>query len=358
MQRRYLWLIVTLALIFVGATGYVAAGGYLYAQYQTSRASFTSSCGSLISWNPPSKLYTGLYVNAPDLVMLNYRSPMRQTLRISVSIPQYTDEHPVQVTATQTFQQHAFKPPINPAALDSLVEPGQRAAQVHLRVDSLSKTLCDTSVPITLLSRQWMQWYGSGGSDNFAYLAGWVTPNATAIDHLVARATNRLATPAASSLYPDTSSLHGYVGGTSPGDVRGQVNVLFDTLQLDYHVKYSLNTIQGDSQRIQLPADVLSESAPTAMCVETTAILASAIEHLGMRPYIIIVPGHAFLGVALGADPGAPIDFWETSFLEGQSSDTANAYGRIEYESNQRQGKVLRVIDIQYERQHGIAPIE
>ena len=361
MHRRYLWLGVALALLIASAAGYVLAGNHLYAQYQTSLAGYTSSCDALISWNPPQRLYTGIYVNAPNLAIIHYRSQTRQTLFITLSIPQFTQEERAQVTAVQSFQQRAFKPPVlNNAALDALVGPGQRAAQIHLKVQSLSGVLCDTSVPITLMSRQMIQWYGSDDSDNFAYLAGWVTPNAPVISELIGHAAERLATNPAS--YSATSDMHGYNSGrASAEDVRGQVNVLFATLQSHYHVRYAADNIpytRDATQRIQLPADVLSRNAPTAMCLETTAILASAVERLGMRPYIIIVPGHAFLGVALGVGDGAPIEYWETSDLNGQSSDTAHADGQIEYSRLRNQNQILRVIDIQYERDHKIEPIE
>ncbi len=363
MHRRYLWLTVALAVLIVSATAYILAGDYLYAQYQTSFSRFTSSCNALISWNPPARLYTGLYVNAPNLAVVRYRSQTRQTLRISLSIPQFTDEQSVQVTATEGFQQLAFKPPIlSTAALDALVGPGQRTTQVHLRVQSLSTMLCDTSVPITLFSRQWMRWYDPATGDNSNYLAGWVTPNASAIQDLVGSAAHRLDDPSTRSLYPATSEMHGYdAGRATASDVRGQVNVLFDTLQTDYRVRYASDNIpynQDATQRIQLPMDVLSRSNPTAMCVETTAILASAVEYLGMRPYIIIVPGHAFIGVALGADAGAPIEYWETSDLNGAIGSQAHVHGQSEYLTYQQRNQVLRVIDIQYERQHGMKPIE
>lgn len=361
MQRRYLWLAVALGVIIVSAASYVLAGSHLYAQYQTSLASYTTSCDTLISWNPPQRLYTGLYVNAPDLAVIHYRSQTRQTLRITVNIPQFTDQQTVEVTATQGFQQHAFKPPVlNAAALDALVAPGQRAAQIHLRVQSLSNVLCDTSVPITLVSRQWIRWYDPTFGDTSAYLSGWVTPDAPVIADLIGRAATRLA--ASPAAYPATSAMHGYdAGRATVDDVRGQVNALFDTLQFGYHVRYASDNIpynQDATQRIQLPSDVLSRSSPTAMCVETTAILASAIERLGMRPYIIIVPGHAFLGVALGASASAPIDYWETSDLNGATGSQANAHGALEYDTLQQSHQILRVIDIQYERAQGIEPIE
>ena len=358
MHRRYIWLVVALAVLIVSATGYILAGNYLYAQYQTSFANYTTSCDALISWNPPTRLYTGLYVNAPSLATVQYRSPIRQTLRISLSIPQFTQEQSVQVTATASFQQHTFKPPIlSPTAttLDALVGPGQRAAQLHLRVQSLSKTLCDTNVPVTLFSRQIMLWRDPSGVDNSAYLAGWVTPNAQAITNLIGRASERLAAAPADS--PSTSAMRGYSGGATTDDVRGQVNALFDTLQFSYHVHYASDNALYNTdatQIIQLPADILKQNAPTGMCVETTAILASAVERLGMFPYIIVVPGHAFLGVALSADPDAPVGYWETSDLNDNTGSQANVDGQSKYSNSHGP----RVIDIHYERQHGILPIE
>lgn len=360
MQRRYLWLAVALSVVFVSAAGYILSGSLLYAKYQTSLAHFTSSCDALISWNPPQRLYTGLYVNAPDLVVVHYRSQIRQTLRITVSIPQFTQEERVQVTAVQSFQEHAFKPSVLNAALDALVGPGQRPAQMHLRVESLSKVLCDTSVPLTIISRQIMRWYDPASGDNSPYLAGWVTPNAPVISELVGHAAARLHN--SPTTYPDAHEMYGYdAGRASENDVRDQVDALFDTLQFDYHVRYASDNIpfnQDATQRIQLPEDILSRNAPTGMCVETTAILASAVEQLGMRPYIIIVPGHAFLGVALGSSDKAPIDFWETSDLNGQSGNTANVHGQNEYRSYEQHGQIQRVIDIQGERDRDIEPIE
>lgn len=361
MYRRFLWLAVTLAFLVVSATGYVLAGSHFYTQYQSALAKYTTSCDALISWNPPQRLFTGLYVNEPHLVVVQYHSQTRQTLQIALSIPGFTQEERVQVTAVQTVQEHAFKPPVlDTAALDALVASGQRAAQLHLRVQSLSKVLCDTSESITLMSRQWIRWYDPDSGDNSAYLAGWVTPDAPVISDIIGRAAARLA--ASPAAYPAANEMYGYdAGRASTDDVRDQVNALFDTLQFDYHVRYASDNIpfnQDTTQRVQLPSDVLSHSAPTAMCVETTAILASAIERLGMRPYIIIVPGHAFIGVALGVGANAPVDYWETSDLNGANGSQANAHGQSEFNSYRQRGQILRVIDIQYERTHGIEPIE
>ena len=157
-------------------------------------------------------------------------------------------------------------------------------------------------------------------------------------------------------------------GRATPDVVIQQVNAIFDTLQFVYHMHYAEDNVPFDrdaEQVIQLPRDVLPANPllgpdPAAMCLETTAIIASAVERLGMRPYFVIVPGHAFLAVALGPSPSAPKAYWETSFLgdDVYGSQAALYANQTEYPMYQSQGKVLAVIDIAAERLAGIEPIE
>jgi hypothetical protein len=94
------------------------------------------------------------------------------------------------------------------------------------------------------------------------------------------------------------------------------------------------------------------------MCVETTAIMASAVEYLGMRPYFTIISGHAFLGVAVSPTAAGPGEFWETLLLGDQKGqvygDQANVYGNGEYAKN----VIVDTVDVQYWVQQGIKPIE
>ena len=303
-------------------------------------------------------LYAGLYVNQRELVTVRYSSSTLQTLRISVSIPGFTQEQTIQVQATSIFQSQSFKPPLFDAAvLDSLVSPDQRAAQLRLRVETQNATVCDTSTSLVLMSRQWIHWTNAVAGDNAPLLAGWITPQAAAIQELVGRTAAWIAHHP--SAYGDISAPRGYDGGrASTQDVREQVNALFDTLRGDYRLHYaSDNVVFGRDQRIQLPQDVLRNPAPSGMCVETTVIMASAIERLGMRSFIVLVPGHAFLGVALGLNLAAPISYWETSYLDVDTASQANVNGEDEYNRFASQA-VVRVIDVSYERSVGVEPME
>jgi hypothetical protein len=78
-----------------------------------------------------------------------------------------------------------------------------------------------------------------------------------------------------------------------------------------------------------------------------------------MRPYIVFTATHAFLGVAVSADAHAPIEYWETSDLNGGVSGAqANTNGDAEYAQDVAKHLIWGVVDIQYERAHGIAPME
>ncbi len=362
MRRKYLQLAGALAAILAGATGYAWVGVRSFEAYRAANATFAMPCGSQITWSPPTNVYTAFYPNLPSLLSVRYRSSPPAMLHIAIDIPELTGVEGVDAQATPSFQSLAFKPTLlGSGALDALVGPRQRVGQIHLRVQSGERALCDTTAPVTLYSRQVMRWYDPAVGDTADYLAGWVTPQADVIRDLTGQAATWLEQRPAE--YTHASALHGYdAGRASAADVRDQVNTLFDTLHNVYHLHYAQDNVPygaDASQLVQLPRDILASAAPTGMCVETTVILASAIERLGMRPFVVIVPGHAFLGVALGADQGASIEYWETSDLNGGvSGSQANVHGNAEFADAQARRNVLRVIDIGAERQRGILPME
>lgn len=364
MRKRYIGLAVAVAVLLAGSIGYVSAGARLYQQYQTAYANYqfaaTGSCDTLIAWSPPKMVYSALYSNEPGLVTLRYRSPKPQALRISIGIPHFTQDQSIQIQAAPGFQQAIFKPPLLDASqVAAFIGPDQRDAQIHLRVQTASGTACDTAAPVTLLSDVWMHWDSAALNDSAKYLAGWVTPHVPAISALVGRAAQELHDHPA--LYPGTDALFGYNEGRATGqDVRNEVNALYDTLESVYHVRYAQdNLVYNQDQQIRLPSDVLTSPAPVGMCLETTAILASAVEFLGMRPYIIVVPGHAYLGVGMGPSSASPIEYWETSDLNaGADGSQANVHGDSEYSSDLQQGRVLATVDVLAARAQGIAAIE
>jgi hypothetical protein len=352
--------------LFLAAAVYVGGGLRSYQLYQQANANYSQGvCGAEFTWNitPQAlaatsngqrQLVTGFYNNLPTLLTVRYRSATPQQITLSVQIPNFSQEQPVAVNATPGWKSQDFHPPLLPGVIDALASVPYRDSQVVLRVSNASGKSCEDSKPLRLLSSRAMSWLSPLGQNNADFLAGWVTPQDPAIRDLLDRATERLqANPSA---YPGTTSMVGYDG--TQQDILNQVNAIFDTLEQDYHIRYSNINIQYGLPRLQnilLPKDVLQSGL--GMCVETTVTMASAIESLHMRPYIYIIPGHAFLGVAMGPDSNQR-EFWETSLL-GQNNRgfQANQFG--DNEDAQDAGQIIQIIDITAERQqHNIWPME
>src|SRR5215469_14699797 len=107
MRRRFTRLAIASGLLLCASVFYVLSGVHFYQAYQREYPDWTSAtgpCGALVTWSPPRILYTGLYVNQPSLLTLRYRSPQPQNLKISVSIPQFTQDQTKQVQATPDFK--------------------------------------------------------------------------------------------------------------------------------------------------------------------------------------------------------------------------------------------------------------
>jgi hypothetical protein len=130
---------------------------------------------------------------------------------------------------------------------------------------------------------------------NAQLLARWVTPHDDKVLQLVAHAER---------LVPG-GRMRGYnpVAGVDLADqVRAQAAAVFQALRrsgISYVSSiYTFGNYADETERIRLPRETLELS--NANCIDVSVAFASALENLGMKPVIVIVPGHAFTGVRLG----------------------------------------------------------
>ena len=139
------------------------------------------------------------------------------------------------------------------------------------------------------------------------------------------------------------------------------------------------------SQRVRLLEQTWSDRAAT--CIDGSVLIASALQHIGLRPFLVLVPGHAFVGFHLDA-AGNRSAYLETTVLGAAppllpalpafaSDFTPDAAGRLDIARfstaltlgrrrfNQaatyfdvRHRPDYALIDIDAARAFGIAPIE
>lgn len=360
MRKKLVVLSLALVVLAALAGGYVAGGLNAYARYQQSSVASQEHCGGQapvhICVKTPLAAFSAYYpsyaANHTTLFSVDYSSDTPLTLVIGVSIQGFTQVETHTVNATARVQSSGFIPPLlNAQVLRKLTAESNTSVQVHV-TDTAGREYYLNDSPLLLHSRWLMQWVAS----NRLLLAAWVTPSDPAIAQLVSTAANHLAMQPA----PAPAAMAGYNKATTRS-VRDQVDAIFDALRLDYHLHYVQASVpyggpddtSASLQAIKLPAEVLQQRS--GMCVELTLLLAAAVESIGLHAEIVVIPGHAFLGVATTSD-NSQFEYWDAVQVNnGVAGDSANIAADTEYQQNAKQ--LVDTIVISDARQKGIGPM-
>ncbi|MGZ4789876.1 MAG: hypothetical protein ACXVZX_15255 [Terriglobales bacterium] len=157
--------------------------------------------------------------------------------------------------------------------------------------DSSNNILHSETVPVGLRSVDDMYW---GANFKFApFIASWVTPHDPSVESVLARAKE----------FTPGRRLPGYEPHKSPEQQRAstlqQASAIYRALQqagISY-VKSSLTFGRNTavSERVRMPATSIEQAS--ANCIDGVVIYASLFENLGMDPVVVLVPGHAYVGV-------------------------------------------------------------
>ena len=151
------------------------------------------------------------------------------------------------------------------------------------------------TLPVRLRSVDDLYW---GHDFEYApFIASWVTPHDPAIERLLARAKE----------FMPGRRLPGYESSNPAVQNRStlrQASAIYRALQEQgvSYVKSSM-TLGGHeevSERVRMPAESLDRSS--ANCIDGAVMYAAIFENLGMQPEIVLVPGHAFVGVRVAPE--------------------------------------------------------
>jgi hypothetical protein len=150
----------------------------------------------------------------------------------------------------------------------------------------------------------------------------------------------------------------GEQGATVP-----QVQAIFDELKargVTYVMDPDVTAETSFVQRTRLPAEVLAST--NAQCLEGTLLFASLFEAIGIKPIIVIVPGHAFVGwhtVAKDGTKGEPL-FVETTMVGGftfeQAVKVATKRVAKEVEDGTFKSGASTLVDVTEIRKQGFTP--
>ena len=295
-----------------------------------------------------------------DFVIATIKNDNSQSVKVVVTseITGFTDKaiDTVDVAAhgSEVVRQN---PRLTPAAIDEL--DSERPADLHVQVtyldNGVQKTLLDQTKATLVTSRRDFPWSikDMDQQADFNLLGAMVTPSDPAVENLIR---------AAADYDPTGSMVSGYSSELDKDNaVYQRLADLWKAEAADYKLTYISTTISfapGQSQRIRLPAEVLNQASGN--CIELVLLYAAAVEALGMQPVIVLIPGHAYLGVRTD-DTNDQYYFVETTMIGQETFDTALTYAGNEYDDavphldagDQDYGWV----SIADDRAHGILPI-
>jgi tetratricopeptide (TPR) repeat protein len=180
------------------------------------------------------------------------------------------------------------------------------------------------------------------------YIGAWVTPNAKAVEAFITAAKKRAPNQAFAG--PQTATVP-------------QVEALFDELKergVSYVMDPEATSVSGHAQRTRLPSEVLASS--NAQCLEGAILFATLMENIGLDPFIILIPGHAFAGWLSAKDgmpDGTPL-YVETPMVHSARFADAMSYGAAEVKKQKDlkhfESGLARYVVIKTLRKNGVAP--
>lgn len=338
-----------MVIVLSGLSGFFVVGGLqAYARFKSGLVSETEHCGGQspvnICVHTPASVFSAFYpsyvATQSHLFSVDYSSATPLTLIINVGIPGSSETLTQTVNANATKQTINFVPPLLPNTLRNLTS--DEMTSLHVQVTDTSKRLYYVNdTPFLLHSRWLMQWLYA----NRLEIAAWVTPDDPAVSALVKKAATHLATE-----QPPTPAMIGYSKASSK-EVMAQVDAIYDTLRLDYHMHYLQASVpyngpgsNSATENIKLPFEVLQQQS--GMCIELTTLLASAVEHIGLHAEIVIVNGHAFLGVAVTPDD-SHFEYWDPAEINNNvAGESANIATDTTYQQDASQHSIVDTIVI------------
>ncbi len=199
-----------------------------------------------------------------------------------------------------------IKPPASNAALD-LDNPMDTQIRVSIRDKADGSVIDEQSFPVHIASRNDFIWV----SDEFGLITQdnilcFLSPESEAIAELKRKAIDELS----SLTDGDLTYFDGYQAPLSFSDdpddeeiITGEMlSTFLQSAALmramsDMGVRYTNDTfsITKDAQHILFPDQVLQRK--TGLCIETSLVIASALQSAGMHVFLVLPPGHAQVAV-------------------------------------------------------------
>jgi hypothetical protein len=217
--------------------------------------------------------------------------------------------------------------------------------------DAGGREVFQNTVPVRLRAADDMFW-----GDKFKYasfIASWVTPHNVSVEAVLSKAKE----------FMPGRRMPGYETWKSTDEqartTAMEAKAIYRALQQKgvSYVKssstFGTSANAAISERVRMPFESLRDSS--ANCIDGAVMFASLFENLGMDPVIVLVPGHAYVGVRI-AENSDKYYYIETAIVGRNASFESAVNSANEGLSKWPSDKVMR-IQIDDARRAGIYPM-
>ena len=248
-----------------------------------------------VNYDAIDTIYPSLY-NSYDAFLVIKTGCISGTRNILVEaeIPGFTQKYKESFTLDSSYKVIDIKPPALTGDINLSVA---KAAQLTVEITDQDGTWIDTkSFPVTIKSKYDFDWisdeYGFATRDN---ILCFLTPESSSITELKRKAIDEISGMSNSQMesfvgYQNTKWGNHYVGTYLQS--AGIMRALYES-----GVRYNMDTfsLSGSNQHILLPEDVVNQKS--GLCIETSLVVASALQSAGMHAFLVLPTGHAQVAV-------------------------------------------------------------
>lgn len=269
--------------------------GYVFENVKTGRI--------VLEYDAVDTIYPSLY-NSYDAFLVIRTGCMSGTRKVLIEaeIPGFTQVYRETMTLDPAYTVIRIKPPALAGDLDLT---SAKSAQIQVTVSEADGTLIEAKTfPVTIKSKYDFEWYsdeyGLATRDN---ILCFMTPESAAITDL-----KRLAIDEISGMTDgDMQSFVGYQGNPWNNHFVGTYVQAAGIMRALYEsgVRYNMDpfSISGSNQHILFPENVLAQRS--GLCIETSLVVASALQSANMHVFLIFPPGHAQVAVEIWNGTGS-----------------------------------------------------
>lgn len=239
-------------------------------------------------------IYPSLYNTYDSFVIITLATYGGQrSIVVEVEIPGFTQKYRQSYTITSNVKQLFIKPPLVTGDIDL---SATKSAQINVTLYEKDGTQITTqSNPVTIKSKNDVEWYsddfGTFTQDN---ILCYLTPESSGVSALKRSAIDELSKMTNKQM----EALVGYQGtgfchyATTYLQAAAIMRALYNE-----GVRYSMDgfSVSGSHQHVLLPDQVMEERQ--GLCIETSLVVASALQSADMHAFLVFPPGHAQVAV-------------------------------------------------------------